>query len=100
MSRKFSLGKLFTKNGGHPSGRAPREVEVGMRYQQTRQLGSVWVVKRKVEAFGQSLPHVMIAREEVDSDTRVISVSALQDRHFFRFVPHEENPQVEQTTGE
>ncbi len=72
--------------------RSPREVKPGMRYQQTRQLGSVWVVKRMVKTLGNDIPHAMIAREEVESDTRVISVSALLDKHFFEYVPPKEAP--------
>ena len=91
MASGFSLGKLFSKKIGGGV-RSPREVKPGMRYRQTRQLGSVWVVKRMVHTLGNDLPHAMIAREEVESDTRVISVSALRDSHFYRYVPAEENP--------
>ncbi len=92
MASRFSLGKLFSKGYRRSGGRAPREVKPGMRFQQTRQLGSVWVVKRMVHTLGNDLPHAMIAREDVESDTRVIAVSALQDKHFFQYVPPKENP--------
>ena len=95
MPSGFSLGKLFSKGYRRSGGRGPREVKPGMRFQQTRQLGSVWVVKRMVHTLGYDIPHVMIAREEVESDTRVIAVSALQDKHFFQYVPPKENPPQE-----
>jgi hypothetical protein len=99
MSSTFSLRKLFSKGSGGAM-RSPREVKPGMRYQQTRQLGSVWVVKRMVNTLGNDLPHAMIVREEVESDTRVISVSALLDKHFFQYVPPKENPETGRSTGE
>ena len=99
MLSGFSLRKLFSKGGGALA-RRPREVKPGMRYQKTPQLDSVWVVKRMVHTLGKDIPHALIAREEVDSDTRVISVSALQDRHFFQYLPPKENPETGRATGE
>jgi hypothetical protein len=88
MAGGFSLKKLFGKGAAGWSG--PKTVEPGMRFRQTRQLGSIWKVTRKVESFGQSLPHVMIIREGYEDETRVISVSALRDTRFYQFIPPEE----------
>lgn len=93
MGNGFSLNKLFGKGGAGWSG--PKTVEPGMRFRQTRQLGSIWKVTRKVESFGQSLPHVMIVREGYEDETRVISVSALRDSRFYRFIPPEEKAEEE-----
>ena len=96
MNTGFSLSKLFSKGLG--SGvKSPREIQPGMRYQQTRQLGSIWIVKRTVKTLGNELPHVMIAREEMEDETRVISVSALQDTHFYKYVPAKDVPHPEVT---
>ena len=79
----------------HPSAhRAPDNVEPGMRYKQAEQLGRTWVVKRKVEAKAACFPHVMIACEDFEQDTRVIAESALMDTHFFRYLP-EKKPRAE-----
>ena len=96
MNTGFSLSKLFSKglSGGVKS---PKEIQPGMRYQQTRQLGSIWIVKRAVKTLGNELPHVMIAREEMEDETRVIAVSALQDTHFYKYVPAKDAPQQEIT---
>ena len=91
MNTGFSLGKLFSKGLGGGV-KSPREIQPGMRYQQTRQLGSIWIVKRAVKTLGNELPHVMIVREEMEDETRVISVSALQDPHFYRYVPAKDAP--------
>ena len=96
MNTGFSLGKLFSKGLGGGV-KSPKEIQPGMRYQQTRQLGSIWIVKRAVKTLGNELPHVMIAREEMEDETRVISVSALQDPHFYRYVPAKDTPHPEVT---
>ncbi len=96
MNTGFSLGKLFSKGLGGGV-KSPREIQPGMRYQQTRQLGSIWIVKRAVKTLGNELPHVMIVREEMEDETRVISVSALQDPHFYRYVPAKDAPHQEVT---
>lgn len=96
MASGFSLSKLFSKKIGT---RSPREVKPGMRYRQTRQLGSIWIVKRQVKTLGNELPHVMIAREEMEDETRVISVSALRDSHFYRYIQPEDSP-VEEDAGD
>ena len=94
MNTGFSLSKLFSKGLG--SGvKSPKEIQPGMRYQQTRQLGSIWIVKRVVKTLGNELPHVMIAREEMQDETRVIAVSALQDSHFYKYVPAKDAPSLE-----
>lgn len=97
MASGFSLKKLFGKTAQNWSG--PRDIKVGMRYRQTRQMGSIWVVIRTVKPLGNELPHVMIAREGYMDETRVISVSALRDRNFYRFVPTEEIQPEEPGTG-
>lgn len=97
MASAFSLKKLFGKTAQNWSG--PRDVEVGMRYRQTRQMGSIWIVIRTVKPLGNELPHVMIAREGYLDETRVISVSALRDRNFYRYVPPEDPP-VEEDAGD
>ncbi len=91
MAAKFSLRKLFSNDGHGWSG--PKDIRVGMRYRQTRQMGSVWIVIRTVKPLGNELPHVMIAREGYLDETRVISVSALRDRNFYRFIPPEDPPE-------
>jgi len=91
MAGNFSLRKLFSSD----SWSGPREIEVGMRYRQTRQMGSVWVVIRTVKPLGNELPHVMIAREGYMDETRVISVSALRDRNFYRYIPPDDTPPPE-----
>ncbi len=92
MASGFSLKKLFGGDGWS----GPRTIEAGMRYRQTRQMGSIWVVIRTVKPLNNDLPHVMIAREGYMDETRVISVSALRDRNFYRYVqpedPFEEDP--------
>ena len=87
-----ALGKILTVNGHRP----PSAVKPGMRYKQNMRLGRIWVVKRKVEAKTAAFPHVMIACEEFEHDTRVIAESALMDKHFFRYVPPEEKPAREE----
>lgn len=44
--------------------------------------GNVWVVVRLWTA-GDGIPHAQIERAGQQRETRIISVSALADRHFF-----------------
>ena len=83
MALGFSLEKFFAN--GHSHG--PKTIKPGMRYRQTRQLGRVWVVKRKLEPAASALPHVMIACENAEYETRVIAESALKDSEYFQFLP-------------
>jgi hypothetical protein len=45
--------------------------------------GSVWIVSRLIESRHQ-LPHAVIVYQRINSETRMLALSTLLDKNFFR----------------